>query len=136
MSPSTAVRNSVIPPSSQTAIAGTTYTPYVPRSKRMSAISTVTAPASPTVEREELQVPRFSTSHGGGITTRHLAGQSPSEVVSAATAAARNAGPSVALLDKVRALDNLPRLGALKTLDLRNNDLRVGIFYSCLQFRD
>jgi protein phosphatase 1 regulatory subunit 37 len=34
-------------------------------------------------------------------------------------------GPSVALLDKVRALDSLPRLGALKTLDLKGNDLRV-----------
>lgn len=34
-------------------------------------------------------------------------------------------GPSAALLDKVRALDNLPRLGALKTLDLKGNDLRV-----------
>lgn len=36
-------------------------------------------------------------------------------------------GLSAALLDKVRALDALPRLGALKTLDLRGNDLRVSI---------
>ena len=34
-------------------------------------------------------------------------------------------GPSAALLDKVRALDALPRLGALRTLDLRGNDIRV-----------
>jgi protein phosphatase 1 regulatory subunit 37 len=34
-------------------------------------------------------------------------------------------GPSAALLDKVRALDALPRLGALRTLDLKGNDLRV-----------
>lgn len=34
-------------------------------------------------------------------------------------------GPSVALLDKVRALDTLPRLGALRTLDLKGNDIRV-----------
>lgn len=60
------------------------------------------------------------TWHAGGFTDR-----SPSEVVNAATLAARQAGPSVALLDKVRALDSLPRLGALKTLDLRGNDLKV-----------
>lgn len=37
-------------------------------------------------------------------------------------------GLSAALLDKVRALDALPRLGALRTLDLRGNDLRVSIW--------
>jgi len=47
------------------------------------------------------------------------------ELTNAAQTAARNAGPSAALLDKVRALDNLPRIGALKTLDLRGNELRV-----------
>lgn len=36
-------------------------------------------------------------------------------------------GPSAALLDKVRALDSLPRLGELRTLDLRGNDIRVSI---------
>ncbi|KNZ78735.1 Leucine-rich repeat-containing protein 68 [Termitomyces sp. J132] len=41
----------------------------------------------------------------------------------------RDAGPSAALLDKVRALDALPRLGALRTLDLKGNDLRMGITY-------
>lgn len=128
ISPATAVRQAAIPPApapTQQATPGTTYTPYIPRSKRASAIAVVTAPAS--VDREERQVPRFSTSQGGGVTTRHLPTQSPSEVVSAATAAARAAGPSIALLDKVRALDNLPRLGALKTLDLRGNDLRNGV---------
>lgn len=38
-------------------------------------------------------------------------------------------GLSPALLDKVRALDALPRLGALRTLDLRGNDLRNGVTY-------
>ncbi|KAG2745125.1 hypothetical protein P692DRAFT_20877404 [Suillus brevipes Sb2] len=38
-------------------------------------------------------------------------------------------GPSTALLDKVRALDASPRLGALRTLDLRGNDLRNGVTY-------
>ena len=37
-------------------------------------------------------------------------------------------GPSAALLDKVRALDSLPRLGELRTLDLRGNDIRVREF--------
>ncbi|KAJ7751809.1 hypothetical protein DFH07DRAFT_826178 [Mycena maculata] len=32
-------------------------------------------------------------------------------------------GPSAALLDKVRVLDALPRVGALWTLDLKGNDL-------------
>ncbi|KAG8785188.1 hypothetical protein FRC20_001275 [Serendipita sp. 405] len=124
-----AVRQVAIPPppTPQPQVAGTTYTPYIPRSKRASVLSVVNAPASPGVDREERQVPRFSTSQGGGITTRHLPPQTPGEVVSAATAAARSAGPSLALLDKVRALDNLPRLGALKTLDLRGNDLRNGV---------
>lgn len=36
-------------------------------------------------------------------------------------------GPSAALLDKVRALDSLPRLGELRTLDLRGNDIRVSL---------
>ncbi|KAK7451206.1 hypothetical protein VKT23_012542 [Stygiomarasmius scandens] len=37
---------------------------------------------------------------------------------------------SLALLDKVRALDSLPRLGSLRTLDLRGNDLRhIGVGY-------
>ncbi|KAG8824252.1 hypothetical protein FRC17_009140 [Serendipita sp. 399] len=124
-----AVRQVAIPPPppSQAQVTGTTYTPYIPRSKRASVLSVVNSPASPSVDREERQVPRFSTSQGGGITTRHLPPQSPGDVVSAATAAARSAGPSLALLDKVRALDNLPRLGALKTLDLRGNDLRNGV---------
>ena len=38
--------------------------------------------------------------------------------------------PSAALLDKVRALDLLPRLGALRTLDLRGNDIRVSLRYN------
>ncbi|KAF8965326.1 hypothetical protein BDZ97DRAFT_1757437 [Flammula alnicola] len=40
-----------------------------------------------------------------------------------------DAGPSAALLDKVKALDSLPRLGALRTRDLKGNDLRTGISY-------
>jgi hypothetical protein len=43
-------------------------------------------------------------------------------------------GPSAALLDKVRALDALPRVGALRTLDLRGNDLRVRFFLRLFLF--
>jgi len=80
----------------------------------------------------ERQVPVISTSIGGGITTATRPAPlpnpnqpNPREVVNAVQTAARNAGPSAVLLDKVHALDNLPRLGALKTLDLRGNELRV-----------
>lgn len=34
---------------------------------------------------------------------------------------------SAALLDNIRSLDHLPRLGSLTTLDLRGNDLRVSV---------
>lgn len=44
-------------------------------------------------------------------------------------------GPSAALLDKVRALDSLPRLGELRTLDLRGNDIRVSLRLDSLQGR-
>jgi len=36
-------------------------------------------------------------------------------------------GPSPALLDRVRAIGTLPRFGALRTLDLKGNDLRVSV---------
>lgn len=51
----------------------------------------------------------------------------------AATGSPSSHGPSAALLDKVRALDALSRLGALRTLDLRGNDIRVRdlIFVLC-----
>lgn len=125
------VRQAVINQTAQATIqpGATTYTPYIPRAKRGSLVAAVSQQSS--TERER-QVPVISTSVGGGVTTAtrpaplpNPVQPSPREVVSAAQAAARNAGPSAALLDKVRALDNLPRLGALKTLDLRGNDIRV-----------
>jgi len=125
------VRQAVINQTAQATIqpGATTYTPYIPRAKRGSVVAAMSQPSS--TERER-QVPVISTSVGGGVTTAtrptplpNPNHPSPREVVNAAAAAARNAGPSAALLDKVRALDNLPRLGALKTLDLRGNDLRV-----------
>lgn len=51
----------------------------------------------------------------------------------AGTGSSASHGPSAALLDKVRALDALPRLGALRTLDLRGNDIRVRDFIFFLQ---
>ncbi len=76
----------------------TTYTPYIPRSKRLPS------PATPSFDQNNVSI--ITSSPQGGVTTR-------------------NTGPSAALLDNIRALDNLPRLGALRTLDLRGNDLRV-----------
>ncbi|KZT25850.1 RNI-like protein [Neolentinus lepideus HHB14362 ss-1] len=103
----------------------TTYTPYVPRSRRAGgnapAINTNVLrdkdgnPLSATGE----PVPLITSSSQGGVTTRHpVAGNGQ-----------QRHGPSAALLDKVRALDALPRLGALTTLDLRGNDVRGGVNY-------
>jgi hypothetical protein len=93
----------------------TTYTPYIPRSRR-----NVIGQASPTSNT----IPIITSNSQGGITTaRHpptptTPGFMPSTPIN-------HHGPSVALLDKVRALDTLPRLGALRTLDLKGNDIRV-----------
>ena len=97
----------------------TTYTPYIPRSKR-NIIGTM----SPTNN----SIPIITSNSQGGITTaRHpptplSPGFTPSTPIN-------HHGPSAALLDKVRALDTLPRLGALRTLDLKGNDIRVSIPY-------
>jgi protein phosphatase 1 regulatory subunit 37 len=99
----------------------TTYTPYIPRSRRGAAVSPSPNPLSPNGQ----PIPIITSSAQGGITTRHPVshashGQDPS-----ANQPRHVQGPSAALLDKVRALDALPRLGALRTLDLKGNDLRV-----------
>ena len=93
----------------------TTYTPYIPRSKRNVTMS-------PKINT----IPIITSNSQGGITTaRHPStsltpGFMPSTPIN-------HHGPSAALLDKVRALDTLPRLGALRTLDLKGNDIRVRI---------
>ena len=56
---------------------------------------------------------------GSGVST------TSATAAAAASVSSKLAGPSAALLDKVRALDALPRLGELRTLDLRGNDIRV-----------
>ncbi|KAA1472653.1 RNI-like protein [Dentipellis sp. KUC8613] len=105
------------PPRHPTAAPQTTYTPYIPRSKRAAAANAAPNPLSPTGQ----QIPVITSSAQGGITMRHPAPPTPGGF--------SDHGPSAALLDKVRALDALPRLGALRTLDLRGNDIRSGITY-------
>ncbi|KAJ6574419.1 hypothetical protein B0H19DRAFT_1124428 [Mycena capillaripes] len=134
-------------PAATLTAAQTTYTPYVPRRRQQSA-SAAPPPGRPVVASSVL----------GGVTARHVPSpansihlESPTKagvVLGLGGAAEREArerearerelaqqkererdGPSAALLDKVRALDALPRVGALRTLDLRGNDLRTGITY-------
>ncbi|TFK50472.1 RNI-like protein [Heliocybe sulcata] len=105
----------------------TTYTPYVPRARRAPQINTNVLrdregnPLSATGE----PVPLITSSATGGVTTRHpLTGGARPQGQGQG-----HLGPSAALLDKVRALDALPRLGALRTLDLKGNDIRGGVSY-------
>lgn len=102
----------------------TTYTPYVPRARRGRATATPTT-ATSTVSSKGTHMPLVTSSSHGGVTARHGLPASPSTPTPPDGSARHDAGPSAALLDKVRALDSLPRLGALRTLDLKGNDLRV-----------
>lgn len=114
-------RSSVLPPPRHPSVAlQTTYTPYVPRRGRAAA-TPVTNPLSPSGQH----IPIITSSSQGGVTTRHPV---PANASNHQSAPHHDAGPSAALLDKVRALDSLPRLGALRTLDLKGNDLRVSNF--------
>ncbi|KAH7915505.1 hypothetical protein BJ138DRAFT_1187914 [Hygrophoropsis aurantiaca] len=118
----------VLPPPRHPSAVGpqTTYTPYIPRARRGA-----NPPPNP-LSATGQPVPIITSNSQGGVTTRHPApgtggdGHNPHTNGSAAR---HTQGPSAALLDKVRALDTLPRLGALRTLDLRGNDLRTGITY-------
>jgi protein phosphatase 1 regulatory subunit 37 len=106
----------------------TTYTPYVPRSKRgASSAASSNGPLSPPLPGAA--IPIITSNAQGGITTRHSSTPvTPSSTPTTATAPnGLHQGPSAALLDKVRALDTLPRLGALRTLDLKGNDIRVSL---------
>jgi protein phosphatase 1 regulatory subunit 37 len=101
----------------------TTYTPYVPR-RRGAAFA-----QPPPLSASGQPVPIITSNPQGGVTTRHppphIPHRSESEHHPNGTNHKHDDGPSAALLDKVRALDALPRIGALRTLDLRGNDLRV-----------
>ncbi|KAK7062731.1 hypothetical protein VNI00_000219 [Paramarasmius palmivorus] len=131
----------VLPPPTHPSLqpVQTTYTPYVPRAKRGKTPST-TSTTSPALGN----VPIITTSARGGVTAVTANGVSAGvdKVVSAVKSVGNqsgrtppgrsntyNQGPSAALLDKVRALDSLPRLGSLRTLDLKGNDLRNGTTY-------
>ena len=106
------------------APVATTYTPYVPRARRGTA--SAGQPLAQTrimFAASDRSVPVITNSREGGVTMRHSVPPPP------ASAAAPEDGPSAALLDKVRALAALPRLGALRTLDLRTNDIRSGVTY-------
>lgn len=104
----------------------TTYTPYVPRSRRGHVPTVTPNPLSPTGQ----PIPIITSSSQGGVTTRHTG----TPVNGDSAAARHHAGPSAALLDKVRALDALPRVGALRTLDLKGNDLKVYLNLSTIEF--
>ncbi|RDB16470.1 hypothetical protein Hypma_002780 [Hypsizygus marmoreus] len=133
----------------------TTYTPYVPRARRRPAGAPTprTPTASQLSKADKVNplspsghpIPIITSSAQGGITTRHPVtpgsaaiqgyGNTPNGVHGSGnnggtgSLAKHELGPSAALLDKVRALDALPRVGALRTLDLKGNDLRTGITY-------
>jgi protein phosphatase 1 regulatory subunit 37 len=120
-------------PAATITAAQTTYTPYVPR-RRQQSVPGAAPPGRPVVASSVL----------GGVTARHVPGPGASLDSAGKVGDAKDKererereaqkererdGPSAALLDKVRALDALPRVGALRTLDLRGNDLRVGFFF-------
>jgi protein phosphatase 1 regulatory subunit 37 len=117
-------RSGPLPPPPKHPSTGpqTTYTPYIPRSKRGAASSALAHPPMPAAQH----IPIITSSAQGGVTTRHPV--PPTSPLPPHPTNGIHHGPSAALLDKVRALDALPRLGALKTLDLRGNDIRVRHF--------
>lgn len=116
--PAVPSRSTVLPPPRHPAqTLQPTYTPYIPRSRRGPAASAVTM--GDPLSASGHPIPLITSSAQGGVTARHSI--SPS----ATQGSYQDHGPSAALLDKVRALDALPRLGALRTLDLRGNDIRV-----------
>ncbi|KIY47737.1 RNI-like protein, partial [Fistulina hepatica ATCC 64428] len=117
------------PPRHPSSTPQTTYTPYIPRSRRATATT-----ASNSLLVNGKQIPIITSSLQGGVV--QASHQSPAtsyqhRLDHRPEANRHAAGPSAALLDKVRALDALPRLGALRTLDLKGNDLRAcnGITY-------
>lgn len=117
------------PPRHPSAAPQTTYTPYIPKARRAAAAAASattlnnTNPLSPNGQ----QIPIITSSAQGGVTARHPV---PPPFSQTSTQPGHHGhGPSAALLDKVRALDALPRLGALRTLDLRGNDIRVGLLF-------
>ncbi|KAI0646342.1 RNI-like protein [Trametes meyenii] len=120
------------PPRHPSTVPQTTYTPYIPRSRRGPSAGVPnpgnTNPLSPSGR----PIPIITSSAQGGVTARlppPPAHPARSNGHPGGIDTALKHGPSAALLEQVRALDNLPRLGALRTLDLKGNDIRAGITY-------
>ncbi|KAI0693949.1 RNI-like protein [Cerioporus squamosus] len=120
------------PPRHPAATPQTTYTPYIPRARRGASAAGVPTPGHTNpLSSSGRPIPIITSSAQGGITARHPVPPPPSHPNGAARGvdSSLKHGPSAALLEQVRALDNLPRLGALQTLDLKGNDVRTGITY-------
>ena len=130
----------------------TTYTPYIPKARRAvtaarAPMNVAPHPSSPPASGVQStavartptnslpfgeSVPLITSSAQGGVTTRHpLPRLSAISTTNSVKHVPHDNGPSAALLDRVRALDNLPKLGALRTLDLRGNDIRVSHVKQC-----
>ncbi|KAI0777715.1 hypothetical protein BD413DRAFT_602017 [Trametes elegans] len=120
------------PPRHPATIPQTTYTPYIPRSRRGPSTGAPTPGNTNPLSPSGRPVPIITSSAQGGITARL---PPPPNHPASANGHTRGVettlkhGPSAALLEQVRALDNLPRLGALRTLDLKGNDIRTGVSY-------
>ncbi|KAJ8514493.1 hypothetical protein ONZ45_g7986 [Pleurotus djamor] len=106
----------------------TTYTPYVPKSRRGRPAQ----PPNPLSVNGQ-PVPIITSSSQGGVTMMRHPPSHPGVGLTTHTDANgeknHHAGPSPALLEKFKALHALPKLGALRTLDLKGNDLRTGVSY-------
>lgn len=122
------------PPRHPSTAPQTTYTPYIPRARRGASLGVPTPGHTNPLSPSGKPVPIITSSAQGGVTARY-APPPPPHPTSQTNHNGRGAdstikhGPSAALLEQVRALDNLPRLGALQTLDLKGNDIRTGITY-------
>ncbi|KAJ7580302.1 hypothetical protein C8J56DRAFT_272227 [Mycena floridula] len=121
-------------PAPSAASMTTTYTPYVPRAKRAATVSSPTSgspfatPPLPTTTPAQYQT---TTGQYQTATSQYQTyqGATTPGTTTPNSQAHSSSLPSAALLDKVRALDGLPRIGQLRTLDLRGNDLRNGVTY-------
>ncbi|KAI0360641.1 RNI-like protein [Trametes cingulata] len=120
------------PPRHPATLPQTTYTPYIPRSRRGPSAGAPTPGNTNPLSPAGRPIPIITSSAQGGVTARlppPPAHPSHSNGHARGIETSLRQGPSAALLEQVRALDNLPRLGALRTLDLKGNDIRTGITY-------